>query len=126
MNSVNQSKRIKCPQCGGRGVVIKIIENDRAASWNMTRINEICDELRIPNLTGTKAQCEYAMDIRTRFIQKAKKMYQEDRFKIFIKLISYESHAIFWIGSKECNIAGLIDKIEEKNPTAYELIDRVR
>lgn len=120
-----KSKRVKCPHCGGRGVVIEILNNGRGTACNKTKKEDDSEELRIPNLTGTKEQCDEAMKIRAQFVQKGKRNYEAEQFKIFIKLISYESHAAFWIWNKDCTIAGLIAKIAVKNPTAIGLIDRM-
>jgi len=116
---------MKCPQCGGRGV-IEISDNNRVDIWNFKEKAAYQEELRLPDLTGTKAQCEEAMNIRSVFVQKAKKQYQEEPYKTFIKLISYESHSIFWIANKDCNIGGLIGKVAVKNPTAFDHIDSLR
>lgn len=126
MITVKKSKKVKCPHCGGKGLIFEIIDNGRDATWNKSRNEVDNEEQRIPNLTGTKEQCDEAKYIRARFVQIAKKHYQAELFKAFIKLISYESHSSFWIWNKDCKIAGLIAKIAVKNPTAFELIDRMR
>src|ERR1039457_906048 len=104
MITVKKSKKVKCPNCGGKGLIFEIIDNGKDAAWNKTRKGEDSEELRIPNLTGTKEQCDEAMYIRASFVQKARKQYQSEQFKTFIKLISYESHSIFWIWNKDCKI----------------------
>jgi hypothetical protein len=122
MIPVKKNQKAKCPHCGGRGFFLQKNENVKDTALNKTD----GEELRIPNLTGTKEQRDEAMYIRARFIQIAKKHYQTEFFETFIKLISYESHSLFWIGSKECKIAALIAKIVGKNPTALDLIDRMK
>ena len=126
MITVKKSKRVKCPHCGGKGLILEIIDNGADAAWNKTRKREGSEELRIPNLTGTKEQCDEAIYIRARFVKMAKLHYKVELFETFIKLISYESHSTFWIRNKDCNIAGLIAKIAVKNPTAFDLIDRMK
>lgn len=126
MITVNKSKKVKCPHCGGQGTILKTIGHVKDVGWNEEMSGDNFKELRLPNLTGTKAQCEEALIIRFSFVQLAKRRYHLEPFNIFIKLISYESHSIFWIGNKECTVERLINKIAVKNPTAFELIDRMR
>ncbi|MBV5340795.1 MAG: hypothetical protein J0665_14770 [Deltaproteobacteria bacterium] len=124
MNSVRKSKKAKCPTCGGKGLVFEIIDNGKDAFWDRTRrVANMEQELRLPNLTGNKEQCDEAIIIRTNFIHKAKKQYQAESFNTFIKLISYEAHSIFWIWNKNSSIGCLIGKIAVKNPTAFDLIN---
>lgn len=124
MITVKKSKRIKCPQCGGRGVV-EIPDNRNSGTWQRKEKEEYSEEQRLPNLTGTKEQCKEAMNIRNVFVQNAKIQYQAESFKTFIKLISYESHSMFWILNKDCNIGGLVGKVAIKNPTAFDLINSI-
>lgn len=84
------------------------------------------EELRLPSLTGTKEQCVEAMNIRTELLQKAEDQYEADSFKMFIELITYESHSLFWISSKDCDISRLINKIAFKNPIAFDLTDMMQ
>ena len=125
MITVNKSKRVRCPQCRGRGVV-EIPDSRKDGTWQREENEEYSEEQRLPNLTGTKDQCIVAMNIRNVFVQKAKKQYQAESFKTFIKLVSYESHSTFWILNKDCNIGGLVGKIAVKNPTAFDLINSIR
>lgn len=126
MTTVNKSWKVKCPHCGGQGTILKKVSNAK----EIGRIEEInrenLYELRLPNLTGTKNECSEALIIRFKFVQMAKRRYHSETYCVFIKLISYESHSIFWIRNKECTVEGLINKIAVKNPTAFELIDRMR
>ncbi len=126
MITVNKSRKVKCPHCGGNGLVIEIRENSKYVAWDRKEKSDIREEQRLPDLTGTKDQCEEAKIIRSIFVQKAKRQYQTELFKTFIKLISYESHSFFWICNKSCKIEGLIGKIAVKNPTAFELIDKMQ
>jgi len=125
VTTVNKSKRIRCPQCGGRGI-IEIPDNRKAFTLHREDKEEYSEEQRLPILTGTKDQCMVAVNIRNLFVQKAKNQYQAESFKTFIKLISYESHSIFWILNKDCNIGGLVGKIAVKNPTAFDLINSIK
>ncbi|MBV5338211.1 MAG: hypothetical protein J0665_01445 [Deltaproteobacteria bacterium] len=122
MNSVKNYKSIKCPQCGGKGVVFEILGSEKVNSKNMVIKRDDSEELHIPNLTGTKEQCDEAIYIRARFIQMARKHYQAELFNTFIKLISYESHSFFWIWNEDCKIKDLIAKIAVKNPTPFDLM----
>jgi len=126
MNFVGKSKRIRCPICRGNGVIFEVTEKGMDTCWvqkGSTKQIEI--ELRLPILTGTEIQCEEALVIRSRYIRLAKMQYQDESFKTFIKLISYEAHSIFWLSNKECSIGSLLGKIAAKNPTAFDLIARI-
>jgi hypothetical protein len=125
MNSTRKSKRIKCPICGGNGVIFEITEKGKDVYWIQKGKSEYNEEQRLPNLTGTKMQCDEALVIRSRYVHQAKMQYQEESFKTFIKLISYEAHSIFWLANKECSIGSLLGKIAVKNPTAFDLIDSI-
>jgi len=82
MITVNKSKRVRCPQCRGRGVV-EIPDSRKDGTWQREESEEYSEEQRLPNLTGTKDQCIVAMNIRNIFVQKAKKQYQAESFKTF-------------------------------------------
>lgn len=124
MYPVNKKRQLKCPYCGGKGVLPDIYSEKKYTK--NSKIEKTLDEYRLPDFTGTKDQCCEAMNIRTKYVQQAKRRYNADQFGIFIKLISYESHALFWINHKECNLTELIGKIAVKNPTAFELINLMR
>ena len=87
MITVKKSQKVKCPHCGGKGLIFEIIANGKDAVWNKSRKGDDSEQLRIPNLTGPKEQCDEAMYIRARFVQKAKKQYKPELFKTFIKLL---------------------------------------
>lgn len=123
--TANNLKRIKCPKCGGKGVVFKAIDSVDDFSANCTVTAENYEEERLSALTGTAVQVTEALTIRTGFILQAKIQYNPEHFRIFIKLISYEAHALFWIWSKNRKIGAIIAKIAAKNPTAFELIEKM-
>jgi len=123
MMNVNKVRQFKCPYCGGKGVLPDIF-NDKVPTKN-TRSDQVIDEFRLPDFTGTKDQCCEAMIIRLKFVQLAKRHYKADQFAVFIKLISYESHSLFWINQKNCNLSDIIMKIASNNPTAFELINDI-
>jgi len=126
MHTINKSWKVKCPLCGGQGTILKTISNVKDIGWIEEMNGENLEELRLPNLTGTKEECSEALIIRFQFVQMAKRRYHTEPFSVFIKLISYESHSIFWIRNNKCTVEALINKIVVKNPTAFELIDRMR
>ena len=118
----NQNMKIKCPTCGGQGMITRV---SRDGGYPVTVKTGDLVEYRLSNLTGTDSQCNEAHSIRSLFINKAKKIYDADQFLIFIKLISYEAHAIFWINSREMKLSDLINRIAIKNPTALDLINEI-
>lgn len=124
MITAKRKRQLKCPYCGGRGVIPDVFSEMR--NTKSSKLEQVVEEFRLPEFTGLKDQCCEAMIIRMRFVQEAKRHYNVDQFVIFIKLISYESHAIFWINHKKCKLSELISKIAVKNPTAFELISEIR
>jgi len=123
MITAKRKRQLKCPYCGGKGVLPDIF-SEKINTIN-SKSELIVEEFRLPDFTGLKDQCCEAMIIRTKFVQQAKRYYKAEQFGIFIKLISYESHALFWINHKACKLSELISKIAVKNPTAFELINEI-
>jgi len=110
--------RIRCPYCGGRGVVGKVEKKGIGARPK----SAAAPESRLPALTGPKSDTAQAIRIRDIFVQRAKHMYDSENFVAFIRMISYEAHYSFWIINKDVAIDRLIMTIVTRNPGSCDII----
>ena len=57
----NQNMKIKCPTCGGQGMITRV---SRDGGYPVTVKTGDLVEYRLSNLTGTDSQCNEAHSIR--------------------------------------------------------------
>ncbi|MBL0225247.1 MAG: hypothetical protein IPQ16_06615 [Geobacteraceae bacterium] len=125
MRSLKNTNKKRCPLCGGHGVISNNMDKDKDIKSTKKAIAKILDEQRLPNLTGIDVEVEEALKIRSRFILKASRQYQPEHLRTFMRLISYEAHAAFWIYNKNSELSGLVAHIAAKNPSAFVLTNKM-
>ncbi len=118
---MNKSNVAICPHCG-KGLVIQVLAYDKEALSPKSTSGKYLADARLPELTGSSKQCEQGRQIRLCFLQRAKKTYDAENYDLFLRLVSYEAHAIFWIGCKQDSMGKMLAKVMSNNPSAFELI----